>query len=184
MNRTSMLMAVLLVALGVNAAAQSIRKGTTPSGIAYDMQGSGPVVVLLTGSNLDRRMWAREAAWLSKTHTVVRYDLRAHGESDTATREFTHLGDLVAVLDQLTIQTATLIGLSAGSTLHFARASGDAPTAKKSTATCANSSTCMPSRPGAMLQTCARMSAASVAKLLSMTARSRGCCVVPATKIQ
>jgi len=24
-----------------------------------------PVVVLLTGSNLDRRMWAHEAAWLA-----------------------------------------------------------------------------------------------------------------------
>jgi pimeloyl-ACP methyl ester carboxylesterase len=36
-------------------------------------------------------MWNREAEWLSKSYTVVRYDLRAHGESDTATTEFTHL---------------------------------------------------------------------------------------------
>jgi pimeloyl-ACP methyl ester carboxylesterase len=62
-------------------------------------------------------MWTREAAWLSKTHTVVRYDLRAHGESDTVTSEFTHLADLISVLDALRIERAALIGLSAGSAI-------------------------------------------------------------------
>lgn len=99
------------------AAAQSLRSGKTAGGIAYDVQGSGPVVVLLSGSNLDRRMWAREAAWLAKTHSVVRYDLRAHGQSDTATAPFSHLGDLIGLLDELKIAKATLIGLSAGSTI-------------------------------------------------------------------
>ena len=97
--------------------AQGLRQGKTATGIAYDVRGSGPVIVLLTGSNLDRRMWDREAAWLSKTHTVVRYDLRGHGQSDTATAPFSHLGDLVSVLDALKIVKATLIGLSAGSTI-------------------------------------------------------------------
>ena len=96
------------------AAAQSIRKGKTASGIAYDVQGSGPFLVLLTGSNLDRRMWNREAEWLSKQYTVVRYDLRAHGESDTATTEFSHQNDLMSVLETLKIEKATLVGLSAG----------------------------------------------------------------------
>ena len=63
-----------------------MRAGKTSTGIAYDVRGSGPAIVLLTGSNLDRRMWNREAEWLSKSYTVVRYDLRAHGESDTATK--------------------------------------------------------------------------------------------------
>ena len=103
-----------IAALCVPAHAQGVRTGKTTGGIAFDVRGSGPVVVLLTGSNLDRRMWAREAEWLSKTYTVVRYDLRAHGESDTATAEFSHLADLVGVLDALKIEKATLIGLSAG----------------------------------------------------------------------
>ena len=114
MNRTAGAITVLVITLGVSAGAQAIRQGKTATGIAYDVRGSGPVVVLLTGSNLDRRMWAREAEWLSKDHTVVRYDLRAHGESDTATKEFSHLADLIAVLDALKIEKATLIGLSAG----------------------------------------------------------------------
>ena len=107
----------VVIALGVCAGAQSVRAGKTAGGIAYDVRGSGPVVVLLSGSNLDRRMWARETEWLSRAHTVVRYDLRAHGESDTATAEFSHLADLIALLDELKIDKATLIGLSAGSTI-------------------------------------------------------------------
>jgi len=109
-----MVLATAVIVSSVSVGAQSIRTGKTAGGIAYDVQGSGPPIVLLTGSNLDRRMWTREAAWLSKTHTVVRYDLRAHGKSDTAAKEFTHLGDLIDVLDTLKIEKATLIGLSAG----------------------------------------------------------------------
>ena len=107
----------IVAAMPQPPAAQAVRAGKTAAGIAYDVRGSGPVVVLLTGSNLDRRMWDREAAWLSKSHTVVRYDLRAHGESDTATKPFSHLGDLANVLDELKIDKAALIGLSAGSTI-------------------------------------------------------------------
>jgi 3-oxoadipate enol-lactonase len=113
MSRTMILGAVSLLAL-MSIDAQAIRKGKTGGGIAYDIQGSGPAVVLITGSNLDRRMWTREAEWLAKQYTVVRYDLRAHGESDTATREFSHQADLIELLDTLKIQKATLIGLSAG----------------------------------------------------------------------
>ena len=114
MSRTLRAIFILVVALCVSLGAQAIRKGKTTSGIAYDVRGSGPAVVLLTGSNLDRRMWDREAAWLSKNYRVVRYDLRAHGESDTATKPFSHLDDLTLLLDELAIPKATLIGLSAG----------------------------------------------------------------------
>jgi pimeloyl-ACP methyl ester carboxylesterase len=117
---TRALCAAAVVALCAMPFAQeraAIREGKTATGIAYDVQGSGPVVVLLTGSNLDRRMWNRESSWLSKTHTVVRYDLRAHGQSDTATVPFSMLGDLMSVMDTLKIQKASLIGLSAGSAI-------------------------------------------------------------------
>ena len=108
---------VLVAAILAATMQAGVKSGKTASGIAYDVRGSGPVIVLLSGSNLDRRMWDREAAWLSKTHTVVRYDIRAHGRSDTATKPFSMLGDLIDVLDELKIATATLIGLSAGSTV-------------------------------------------------------------------
>jgi 3-oxoadipate enol-lactonase len=116
MRRVFIVLAAVLT-LASTGSAQSIRTGKTRSGLAYDVRGSGPVIVLITGANLDRRMWDREAEWLSTNHTVVRYDLRAHGDSDTATAPFNHLGDLISLLDELKIDRATLIGLSAGSTI-------------------------------------------------------------------
>ena len=113
-HRIRLLAVMLFLAIATPAAAQAIRTGKTTGGIAYDVRGSGPPLVLITGSNLDRRMWNREAEWLSKRYTVVRYDIRAHGESDTATKPFSHLDDLTLLLDELAIPKATLIGLSAG----------------------------------------------------------------------
>jgi 3-oxoadipate enol-lactonase len=116
------LMAGALAALGAMVltsaqTASDVTSGRTSTGIAYDVRGKGPVVVLITGSNLDRRMWTREAEWLANNHTVVRYDLRAHGESDTAKEPFSHLDDLVDVLNELKIARASLVGLSAGSVI-------------------------------------------------------------------
>jgi pimeloyl-ACP methyl ester carboxylesterase len=108
---------IAIIATSALSAAQPARAGRTRNGIAYDVQGKGPVVVLITGSNLDRRMWAREAGWLASDHTVVRYDLRAHGASDTATMPFRHVDDLFSLLDEIGVQKATLVGLSAGSVI-------------------------------------------------------------------
>src|SRR5262245_61199804 len=113
MNRIS----VVLLAFAITVAAQTRSSGKTKTGLAYDIQGSGAAVVLITGSNLDRRMWARETEWLSATHKVIRYDLRAHGQSDTATAPFSNLEDLQSLLDELKITKANFIGLSAGSTI-------------------------------------------------------------------
>jgi pimeloyl-ACP methyl ester carboxylesterase len=116
MRRTAGIV-VMALTIAVSLYAQPLKTGRTKTGIAYDVQGKGPVVVLITGSNLDRRMWTRETEWLARDFTVVRYDLRAHGQSDTATEPFDHVSDLFALLDALAITKATLIGLSAGSTI-------------------------------------------------------------------
>lgn len=111
-------LAIALAAAAASVtAAQAVREGKTDTGIAYDIRSKGPAVVLITGSNLDRRMWDNEAEWLSYTHTVVRYDLRAHGQSATAVEPFSHLEDLIQVMDELEIERATLVGLSAGSSI-------------------------------------------------------------------
>jgi pimeloyl-ACP methyl ester carboxylesterase len=107
----------LMLVVAIAATPQATRTGKTKTGIAYEVTGRGAAIVLITGSNLDRRMWARERDWLAKDHTVIRYDLRAHGQSETATAPFTHVDDLVSVLDELAVKKATLIGLSAGSTI-------------------------------------------------------------------
>jgi 3-oxoadipate enol-lactonase len=103
----------LLLACGVQAAAASgVQK--TSSGLAYERAGSGPAVVLLHGAFLDRRMWNREFDALKEKWTVIRYDLRMHGESALPAQPFSHVADLIGLLDEFGIGKATLIGLSNG----------------------------------------------------------------------
>jgi pimeloyl-ACP methyl ester carboxylesterase len=111
MIRVAFALTVLLVG------SDPVRTGRTNTGIAYDVQGAGPAVVLIAGANLDRRMWTAEAEWLKSQFTVIRYDLRAHGQSDVPRMPFSHVRDLFEVLDALHIERAALVGLSAGSTI-------------------------------------------------------------------
>src|SRR5262249_27864774 len=48
---------------------------------------------------------------------VIRYDLRAHGESDLPVPTMSPADDLISVLDATGTRRASLIGLSAGSTI-------------------------------------------------------------------
>lgn len=80
----------------------------------YEMAGSGPVVVLIHGFTLDRRMWDAQFTTIAKDHTTIRYDLRGHGKSSGVSGEFSHVDDLAALLDGLSIDHAHLIGLSLG----------------------------------------------------------------------
>lgn len=108
--------AVAALSIGITAQDAGVTKGKTAAGLAYERTGSGPAVVLIHGAFLDRRMWDREVEWLEKQQaTVVRYDQRAHGESQVPTTPFSNVDDLLALLDELKIARATLVGLSSGS---------------------------------------------------------------------
>ena len=89
-------------------------EGITPNGIAYDVRGSGPTVVLLHGGILDRRMWDYEAGAWSSRFRVVRYDLRGHGRSADIGAPYSASDDLAAVLDAVASPRAHLVGLSKG----------------------------------------------------------------------
>ena len=84
--------------------------------LVYEAAGAGETIVLLHGHSFDRRMWDRQFAELAKTYRVVRYDLRGYGLSDLPVegRSFSHAEDLVAVLDQLGVARAHVVGLSLG----------------------------------------------------------------------
>ena len=83
-------------------------------GLAYDLVGEGPLVVLIHGTNLDRRMWEREVAWLQDHARVLRYDLRGHGASDFPTEAYSNHADLLELLNELDESEVALVGLSAG----------------------------------------------------------------------
>lgn len=88
--------------------------GISKLGIAYEVRGAGPAVVLLHAFTLDQRQWERLALSLAANHRVVRYDQRGSGKSPLPTEPFAAHEDLAALLDELGIERASLVGLSSG----------------------------------------------------------------------
>jgi pimeloyl-ACP methyl ester carboxylesterase len=77
----------------------------------------GPAVVLLQAGVADRRSWYSLVPEISHFASVLAYDRRGFGESPAGTEPFTHLEDLIAVLDSLEIESTWLVGSSAGGKL-------------------------------------------------------------------
>lgn len=90
----------------------------------------GPAVVLIHGVGLDHRMWDEHARHLSAAgHRVVRYDLLGHGRTpplgrDVVLADFT--AQLEALLVELSIDAAALVGFSLGALIARAYAVRDA----------------------------------------------------------
>lgn len=93
-----------------------------------DTGGSGPVLLFSHGFVLDRTMWAPQIAASSENFRCVSWDERGHGMSDcTGDFDFWDLAsDSIGLLDQLEIDSATLIGMSQGGFLSM-RAALSAP---------------------------------------------------------
>src|SRR6476620_8436673 len=85
--------------------------------IAYDMVGTGPLVVCVPGMGELRTVYRRTAPALAAAgYRVVTMDLRGHGDSDatfTAYDDVAAGGDLLALLEQLG-GPAVVIGNSMG----------------------------------------------------------------------
>jgi pimeloyl-ACP methyl ester carboxylesterase len=75
--------------------------------------GDGPPVVLLHAGVADRRSWYAVADGLAGRE-VVAYDRRGCGESPVSAEAFSHVDDLVAVLDEIAPEPAWLVGSSMG----------------------------------------------------------------------
>ncbi len=84
----------------------------------YEEQGSGPAVILIHGHGADRRLWEHQAPALARAgYRAIRYDVRGHGRSSIPLSGYTweeYSADLKALLDQLAIARAHLVGLSMG----------------------------------------------------------------------
>jgi len=81
----------------------------------YELSGVGQPLVLIHAGVADNRQWNNEFAHFAQEYRVLRYDLRGYGKSLPVDGEFTHLGDLTALLDQLRInQPLILVGCSMG----------------------------------------------------------------------
>lgn len=87
--------------------------------IAWTLEGSGPVLVLLHGLACGARMWVRQRRALADRFTVLCYDQRGHGRTtapaDAASYSPGHLTrDLAGLLDHLGIGACRVLGFSMG----------------------------------------------------------------------
>ena len=79
-----------------------------------ESKGSGPGLVFLHAGVADRRSWTALRDEFSATHRTVAYDRRGFGETTYAVGPFSHLDDLVAVLDHEGLDEVSLVGNSMG----------------------------------------------------------------------
>jgi 3-oxoadipate enol-lactonase len=82
--------------------------------IAYDIEGTGPPLVLIHAGIADRRMWDDQIPEFSNHYQVLRYDLRGFGESTIPPSSYAHHEDLAGLLHQLGIDRAHILGISQG----------------------------------------------------------------------
>jgi pimeloyl-ACP methyl ester carboxylesterase len=104
---------VLLLGGPVRAETLAVDGGS----LYYDVTGRGPAVVLVHGGFGDHRMWNAQWEALGRDFRVVRYDHRGFGRSTRPGKAYSAVSDLVALMDHLGIQTASLVGNSMGGTL-------------------------------------------------------------------
>ena len=83
--------------------------------LAHDVEGEGPVVVLLHEGIGDRRMWDSQVGPLVDAgYSVVRPDFRGFGDSALTPGPFSNLADVRELLKHLEIERARVVGGSLG----------------------------------------------------------------------
>lgn len=83
--------------------------------IYYEIAGAGTPFVMIHAGVADRRQWNNEFVYFSQKYQVIRYDMRGYGNSKPVEGEFSHLQDLVSLLDALGIhEPMVIMGCSMG----------------------------------------------------------------------
>jgi 3-oxoadipate enol-lactonase len=75
------------------------RNGTAQ--IYYLTAGAGQPLVMIHAGVADSRQWDAVFTHLAQRMRVVRYDMRGYGKSVPVDGEFSHMGDLIALLAHL-----------------------------------------------------------------------------------
>jgi len=85
--------------------------------IYYEAEGTGPALVLVHGSGGNHAIWWQQVPYFAQRYLTIAIDLRGFGNSDNIAdgpdaRDFQR--DLLAVLDELKVRRAVLLGQSIG----------------------------------------------------------------------
>ena len=85
--------------------------------VSYDVQGSGPWLILSHSLGCGKAMWQPQFDVLARSYRVLRYDTRGHGQTDAPDGPFTLdllADDVKALCDGLGIAKCHFVGLSMG----------------------------------------------------------------------
>jgi pimeloyl-ACP methyl ester carboxylesterase len=91
----------------------------------YEVHGSGPALLLSHGFSATSQMWRGQIAELSRDHTLIVWDMRGHGRSDSPDdpgqySEAATVADMAALLDAVGAASAVVGGLSLGGYMSLA----------------------------------------------------------------
>lgn len=101
---------------------------TSAGGLVYERQGAGRAIVLLHGWCLSGRMWTYAAEELAHQFDVVVPDQAGFGRSDDLAGPYDigrYARDLIALLDELEVQGATVVGFAFGAAVAISAAAAD-----------------------------------------------------------
>ena len=83
--------------------------------IYYETAGIGMPLLMIHAGVADSRQWNNEFTEFSQNYHVIRYDMRGYGKSEPVDGEFSHLSDLVSLLNSLGIhEPLVVMGCSMG----------------------------------------------------------------------
>ena len=93
--------------------------------ISFDVHGSGPALLLTHGYSATKEMWAGQVEALAADHTLITWDMRGHGQSDSPTDADQYsaaltVADMAALLDHVDAPSAIVGGLSLGGYMSLA----------------------------------------------------------------
>ncbi len=88
----------------------------------YRQYGSGPPLIFLHGLSFDSRMWVEQLNYFQKSYLSIGLDFRGHGFSDAPDIEYsleTYVSDVTALMNDLHLPSARIVGLSLGGAVAF-----------------------------------------------------------------
>jgi pimeloyl-ACP methyl ester carboxylesterase len=85
--------------------------------IHYRREGAGFPILMFHAGIADSRMWQPQADEFAEQYDVIRPDMRGFGDSELPPRRWSPVGDVIALMDELALKPAHLIGCSLGGRL-------------------------------------------------------------------